>query len=261
MCGLMFWLCLPVLSVHAAELTGETIVEHCSNKYQGEDQRSSLAVTFKNDNGKTERMEFLRLWKEGGDDELLEKVLMITRFPVDQRNIRFMRWGYSLQSGRDAEQWIYLPDLRSIRRLSPRDPGDLEWGFTDEDLTIRPAAADQHSFKGINRMGNMQFYVVESTPEQYPSIYSKWVTWYRKTPGWEQCVPTEIHYYDKQGLVMKRVGIVWQQVDDAWLWEKAIVEDVTAGRTITYEVMDVEVNIGLKDRLFTERTLRRGYHP
>jgi hypothetical protein len=247
-------------SIAADEPSVRDIVTHCNNKYQGDDQRSNLIVTFTNGSGKVEKTGFTRLWKNyTGKDKLVEKVIMITEFPADKQNIRFMRWGYTLESGKDAEQWIYIPDLRKVRRISPRAPDDMEWGFVNEDLTEHPPDADDHTLLGIDTVSGVQFYVVQSMPGRYASIYSKWVTWYPRTSDWEQCVPVEIHYYGRDGLLLKRVGIAWQKVGTAWLWKKAVVEDVKASRTIAYEVTDVKVNVGLDDNLFTERTLRLGY--
>ncbi len=252
--------CVPY-RLNAAEVNADDIVAHCNNKYQGDDQQSKLTVTFKNSTGKVETAGFTRLWKNyTGTGDLQEKVIMISEFPADKKDIRFMRWGYTQQSGKDAEQWIYLPDLRKVRRISPRPADDLEWGFINEDLTDRRTDTDTHTLLGVQTVAGIPFYLVESKPKQYPSQYSIWLTWYPKTPHWEQCVPAEIHYYARDGQLLKRVGIVWQQLGKAWLWKKAVVEDVKASRTITYEVTDVRINVGLSDHLFNERTLRLGYN-
>ncbi len=251
--------CLPHC-LSAAQVDVDDIVAHCSNKYQGDDQQSKLTVTFKNSSGKVEKVGFTRLWKNyAGTDDLQEKVIMITEFPADKMGIRFMRWGYTLQSGKDAEQWIYLPDLRKVRRISPRPADDLEWGFINEDLAQRGADADTHTLLGVDTIAGQPFYLVESKPKLHPSQYSKWLTWYTKTASWDQCLPMEVHYYGHDGLVIKRIGIAWQQQGRAWLWKKAIVQDVKASRTISYEITDVKINVGLSDHLFNERTLRLGY--
>lgn len=251
--------CLPY-GLNAAPVSGDDIVAHCSNKYQGDDQQSKLTVTFVNGDGKTEKTGFTRLWKDyTGKGDLTEKVIIMTDFPADKKDIRFMRWGYTLKSGKDAEQWIYIPQLRTVRRISTRPADDLEWGFINEDLTGRGAGADIHTLLGVDTIGGQPFYRVESKPKGYPSQYSKWLTWYSKTASWDQCVPVETHYYGHDGLLIKRVGIAWQKQGRAWLWKKAVVQDVKASRTISYEVTDVKVNVGLSDRLFNERTLRMGY--
>lgn len=251
--------CLPC-ALNAAPVTGNDIVAHCSSKYQGDDQQSKLMVTFVNSAGKVEKTGFTRLWKHfTGKGGLVEKVIMITEFPADKKEIRFMRWGYTLQSGKDAEQWIYIPQLRKVRRISLRPADDLEWGFINEDLAERGTNADIHTLLGVDTIAGRPFYLVESKPRHYPSQYSKWLTWYPKSASWDQCVPMEIHYYGHDGLLIKRVGIAWQQQGKAWLWKKAIVQDVKASRTISYEVTHVEINVGLNERLFNERTLRLGY--
>jgi hypothetical protein len=252
--------CVPY-GLNAAPVNGDDIVAHCSNKYQGDDQQSKLTVTFVNSGGKVEKTGFTRLWKRySGTDDLQEKVIIITEFPADKKDIRFMRWGYTLQSGKGAEQWIYIPQLRKVRRVSPRPADDLQWGFIDEDLSEHDPAADTHRLLGVDTINGRPFYLVESRPKEYQSQYSKWLTWYPKTASWDQCAPVELHYYGHDGLLIKRVGIAWQKLGKAWLWKKAIVQDVKAARTISYEVTDVKVNVGLSDHLFNERTLRMGYN-
>ena len=82
--------CLPY-RLSAAEINVNDIVAHCSNKYQGDDQQSKLTVTFKNSAGKVQKTGFTRLWKNfAGKDDLLEKVIMITEYPADKKDIRFI---------------------------------------------------------------------------------------------------------------------------------------------------------------------------
>jgi hypothetical protein len=169
-----------------------------------------------------------------------------------------MRWGYSTTSGKPADQWVYLPEMHMVRRVSQRDPANTDWGYGDEDLRIRDLDEDDHRLKQIERIDGREYYVVESVPRN-GSAYGKRITHFNKADNWEDCAPRQVDYYDKDGELLKQEFITWQRINTAWVWDTAVMYNVRTKVTATYQMLKTEVNVGLDDRLFSERHLRRGY--
>lgn len=257
-------LCFTPL-VHAqgeAQISGAEIVRNCDYKYAGEDQKSQLTIKLKDQAGNERQTVYLRLWKDyKGADDIQDKMVLFTLYPPDAKGAAFMRTAFSPESRKSADQLIYLPVLRKIRRVSVRDLGDSFLGsdLTYGDISLRRVEDDTHKFVRIDRdRQGREFYVVESVPKEAQSLYGKKVNWYTKTDDWEQCVKVRVDYYDKKDAFLKRQLIKWQRVGPAWVWEKVFVQNAQTFHSSFFEVEKVEINIGLKDELFSERRLRLG---
>ncbi len=242
-------------------LSGTEIFKRCGYKYPGEDQRSKFTVMLRDRQGNIKKSEYLRYWKDfKGRDGIADKMLLFTIYPPDAKGAAFMRVAYTATKGYKVDQWIYLPVLRKIRRVSIRDPGDnfLNSNLTYADVGRRALEDDEHKFLGIKEIKGMRFYLVESTPKEKRPLYSKRIFWFLKTKDWDDCVNTRIDYYDLKGELLKEQFIKWQKVGKAWIWDRVLVRsrrDLTAS---VFQISDVLINTGLPDKIFTARSLRRG---
>lgn len=219
-----------------------------------------MLITITDENGKGAKSEYRRLWKQyDGKDAVVDKVMLFTESPPDIRGVNFMRWGYTAESGKAADQWGYLPEMHMVRRVSQRDPANMDWGYNDEDLRIRDRDEDEHRFKRIARIDGQDYYLVESVLRT-ASAYGKRVTYFNKSDDWESCAPRQVDYYGDNGALLKQEFISWQRLNGAWVWDIAVMYNVRTKVTAIYQMQDTEVNVDLDDRLFSERQLRRG-HP
>lgn len=244
--------------LQAQELSGEEIFKNCYYKNAGNDQRSRLLVTSVLANGKKVSSEYIRLWKNyNGKKGVVDKVILYT-VSAHNKGLGFMRWGYTNGSQKLADQWVYLPEMRIVKRISKRSPEEMDWGFSDDDLRVRDIDEDDHRFIETRTFEGNQFYVVESIPKNDP-IYGKRVTWFSKTDDWEQCLERRVDYFDKDLKMVKKQIVAWRNIDGAWVWETAVVKNFRTNSSIVYDVKDIEVNVGLKDRVFTTRALAKGH--
>lgn len=245
----------------AADQTGADIVRHCDYKNPGEDQLSRLSISLIDKDGNERKNVYARLWKNyHGKDSILDKMVLFTEFPPDAKGTGFMRWGYTAASGKLADQWLYLPQLRKIRRVSVRDPGDSFLGsdLTYGDIEERTVDADEHVFVRVDEIKGARFHVVESSPKEARPLYSKKISWYAKVPDWNACYRAKTEYYDPQGSLLKVQTLTWQQVDGIWAWDRVEVENYQTKHKSLFEVTDAKFGVGLEDRQFTERDLKRG---
>ncbi|MBL1259787.1 MAG: outer membrane lipoprotein-sorting protein [Thiotrichaceae bacterium] len=239
-------------------LSGAEIVEHCYYKNGGEDQRSRLLVTNTLTNGRKVFSEYIRLWKSyGGQDGIVDKVVLYTA-SAHNKGLAFMRWGYTNGSDRLADQWVYLPEMRIVKRISKRSPEEMDWGFSDDDLRVRDIDEDEYRFVEERTVEGKAFYIVESIPKHDP-VYGKRISWFSKGKDWEHCLESRVDYFDKEMKMVKKQLITWRKIKGAWVWETGIVKNFRTDSTIVYDARDIEVNVGLKGREFSTRALARGY--
>jgi len=245
-----------------AEPTGRDIVAQCDNKYPGENQKSQLSITLTDKSGNERKTVYLRLWKDmKGVDDVFDKMVLFTLYPPDAKGAGFMRWAYTEESKKQAEQWIYLPVLRKIRRVSVRDQSDSFLGsdLTYGDISYRSLDADDHQLVRIDRdKNNDEYYVVVSIPKEANPQYSKKMSWYAKKADPEECVKVRVDYFDNKDAFLKRQLLKWQKVNNAWVWDKVFVQNVQTRHKSFFEIEKVKINAGIKDSWFTERKLKQG---
>lgn len=246
----------------AGQITGRDVVEQCDFKNPGNDQRSQLTINLIDQFGEERKTVYLRLWKDWkGKDGILDKMVLFTLYPPDARGAAFMRWAYDPKMGKHAEQWIYLPTLQKIRRISVRDLSDSFLGsdLTYGDISYRNIDEDEHKLLRIDRDKNgNQYYVVVSTPKEADPQYSKKVSWYIKQPDMNNCVKVRVNYYDKKGLFLKQQDLKWQKVNGAWVWDEVFVQNAQTRHKSHFKVEKVKINGGIDNEWFTERRLRLG---
>ena len=246
----------------AEELTGAEIVQRCDKEANaGHDQRTILTVILRDSAGNEKKNVYRRYWKDyEGRKKIADKMVLFTQFPPDAKGTGFMRWGYIPGEGKNAEQWLYLPSLASTRRVSVRDPGDSFLGsdLTYQDISPRLLSQDNHQLLREETRDGQAYYVVESLPKESNPLYSKVIAWYEKTANWADCNKRRVEYYDPRGQLQKVQSLTWQKVDNAWVWDRVLVDNQEIGHSSIFQVTDVSINVGLKDSVFTERTLKRG---
>jgi len=247
---------------YAQELSGSDVVQRCDlDTDPGRDQHTTLTVVLSDAAGNVRKNIYQRFWKDaGGKKKIADKMMLFTEFPPDARGTGFMRWGYLAGEDKNADQWLYLPALNTIRRVSVRDPGDSFLGsdLTYQDISPRLLSQDEHVLLPVEKKKGEKFYVVESKAKESDPLYGKVISWYQQADSWADCNKRRIEHYDSRNNLIKVQTLSWQKIDDAWVWGEVKVDNLRNGHSSVFRVSDVSVNVGLKDRMFSERTLKRG---
>ncbi len=241
------------------ELSGKDIVRQCDAKYPGEDQQSELTISMKDKSGNQRKTVYFRVWKDTkGVGGVVDKMTLFTVFPPDAKGAGFMRVAYN---EKNAEQSIYLPNLQKIRKVSVRDLSDSFLGsdLTYGDISYRDINEDAHNYVRTDRdKQGVEFFVVESIPKEANPQYSKKISWFHNTANPEDCIKVRVDYFDIKGALLKRQRLKWQKVDDAWVWDKVLVDNAQTFHSSFFEVKDVKINTNVDEEWFTERRLRLG---
>jgi hypothetical protein len=261
----MLWAgALPAAESADGNITADDIVQHCYFKYPGDDQRSQLTILLRDKGGNEKKTVYKRYWKDyKGKDGFADKMVLFTLYPPDAEHVGFLRWSYPAATDKNPDQWVYLPVLRKMRRVSVRDPAD---SFLGSDLTHFDIAGHQldgsdNQIMRTVRQGNDLLIEVRSVPrDKDKAIYGGYITLFDKGPGtdWDNCLMREMQYYDKHGDLLKKEVFKWQKIGKAWVWDTVSVANIQSGHSSLFNIADVQINVGLQDETFTERNLKEG---
>jgi len=239
-------------ALSAQSMTGRDIVEKSYNRPTGDDQVSNLKMTLINSRG-SERVREIKQFTR--DDGKVEKSIMFFLAPADVKNTSFMNFSYSDDKADD--QWIYLPALRKVKRISSDSKSDYFMGsdFTYDDLGDRKLDEDKHKFLRSEMLVGKDCYVVESVSKDPDYMYSKTITWINK----KNFIGVKKEFYDEDGELLKILHIKkYENVSGFDIITHSEMENVQRDHKTKMELSDVEVNIGVSDSKFSQRMMMRG---
>jgi len=227
--------------------------------YQGLDMKqNALMELIDKDGGKRIRvMTMLRLnAKTGGN----QKYFIYFHKPRDVKRMTFMVWKYPKK---EDDRWIFIPAVDLIRRIAADDKRSSFVGsdFTYEDVSGRDADSDTHTLLREEKLGDKNVYVIQSIPKA-ATDYTKRLSWIDK----KSFLPLKEEYYDAQEQ-LSRVFTA-DKIEDIRAGEgkemqifptitKRVMKNVKTGHRTEVTYSSVSYNLGLKDKDFSERRMRR----
>jgi len=236
-----------------AQMTGREIVDKAYNLPSGDDVTSTLTMTLTNKSGQTRVRKIKQFSKDMGD---VEKSIMFFMTPADVKNTSFMNWTYD-DDNKSDDQWIYLPALKKVKRISSDSKSDYFMGsdFTYDDLGDRKLDADTHKLLREETLDGQECYVVESTSKDEDYMYSKTITWIRK----DNFVGMKKEFYDEDGELLKVLSI--KKVDKIkgyWVISHSEMKSVQKNHSTNIELSNIKINTGVPSSKFSERMMTRG---
>ncbi|MDP8267420.1 MAG: outer membrane lipoprotein-sorting protein [Candidatus Tenebribacter davisii] len=237
----------------AQEITGLKVVENVYNRPTGNDQTADLTMSLVNSRG-DERVRIINQFlKDFGD---IEKKIMFFVSPADVYNTSFMNWSYD-EVGKDDDQWIYLPALKRVKRISSDSKSDYFMGsdFTYDDLGDRHPSSDTHKLLREEEIDGEMCYVVESTPKEEEYMYSKTITWIVK----DKWIGKKKEFYDEDDELLKTLTVKESvTLKDVIVITISEMHNVQSDHKTIMKLENVQVNTGVSDNKFTERMMKRG---
>lgn len=240
---------------------GEEIIQkaHQAFYYPGTDMKARITMELLDKSGyKRERiLTMLRLnQKEEGN----QKYYLYFHYPPDVKRLVFMVWKYPKK---DDDRWIYIPAVDLVRRIAASDARSSFVGsdFTYEDISGRDTSLDTHRLVREEKYGKRACYLVESKPKK-AAEYVKKLSWIDKKTS----LPLKEEYYDLQGELFRifttdRVRTVKAVKGGKKVSYPTVIrrtmKNVKTGHKTVVTFRDVAYEIGLKEKVFTERYLRR----
>ncbi len=241
-----------IFNINAQKLTGKQIIEKVYNRPSGDDQSSNLTMTLINAQGKQRVRKLKQYLKDNGT---VEKKIMFFTAPADVKGTSFMNWSYS--NGKSDDQWIYLPALKKIKRISSDSKGDYFMGsdFTYDDLGDRHPSEDTHKLLREETVNGVKCYVVQSIPKDEDYMYSKTITWINKA----NFIGVKKEFYDEDGDLLKIMHVnSSQKISGITVVTKITMVNKQKNHKTIISLSNVKINSGIPDSKFTERMMMRG---
>ena len=227
--------------------------------YPGDDMKGRVTMELidRNDGKRTRVMTMLRRDEaEGGN----QKYFIYFHEPGDVRRMTFMVWKYP---EKEDDRWIFVPAVDLIRRIAADDKRSSFVGsdFTYEDVSGRDVNADTHTSLREEKLGDRTCYVIQSVPKG-AADYARRLSWISK----ENLLPLKEEYYDAQGGLFR--VFTADRIEDISVGEgdrkqvfptvtQRTMKNVKTGHRTEVRSTSVVYNIGLDDRDFSERRMRR----
>ncbi len=244
---------LPIAVSRAEEPTALKIIQNVYDRAEGDDMQAELTMTLINKRGnKRER----KIKQYSKDYSSMEKKVMFFVSPSDVRNTSFMNWSYDEEAKND-DQWIYLPALKRIKRISSDSKSDYFMGsdFTYDDLGDRHPFADKHKLIRNEKINDEDCYVVESIPEEEEYMYSKTLTWIIK----DKWIGLKKEFYDEDGDLLKVLSVKkYEKIKDYWIITGTEMHNIQKEHITKMMLADIIIDNGISDTTFTERIMKRG---
>lgn len=237
----------------SAQLTGTQIIDKTYKRASGDDETAMLTMTLTNKSGQTRIREIQQFSKDMGKSE---KSIMFFQSPADVKNTSFMNWSYDDDDKAD-DQWIYLPALKKVKRISSDSKSDYFMGsdFTYDDLGDRKLGADNHKLLREEMKNDKLCYVVESKAKDEEYMYSRTITWIDKSTF----VGVQKEFYDEDGELLKILSIKSvEKIEGFYVITHSEMKNVQKDHSTSMTLGNVNINSGISSDKFSERMMMRG---
>lgn len=235
-----------------AQTDGREVMEQVYHRPTGETMSADLIMEITNSRGSV-RQRSIRQYSRDADGT--EKKVMFFTAPADVRDTSFMTWSYD--DGKDDDQWIYLPALKRVKRISADSKNSSFMGsdFTYDDLGQRHPSEDQHRILRQESYRGEDCYVIESTPLGSDAEFSRTISWIIK----DKWIGLKREYYNSSGEIFKTLEINSYDKTDGYLVITDMrMKNLDKGSETQIRMEDVSFDTNLSDSFFTERQMKMG---
>lgn len=222
------------------------------------DRRQALALRIEDARGGTRERELVMLTQRTDPGE--DKTLTVFRAPGDLRGTAFLQFAHRDE---DAEQWLYLPELERVRRITSRAKNQSFMGtdFSYRDLELLTDVVEWRADEAHAKSLGSEAWQGQTAEriELRPSA---------KSIGYERVIVT----VTKPDLLLRRMEFFESGDTPAKTLDLEKIAEVGGiptprrltmvrhdggGRTVI-DVSEVRYDDKLASRLFTQRSLERG---
>ena len=242
-----------------AQKTGLEIMQLVDARDDGDTLKQHIKQRLIDRRGNVRERDMITFSKDYGKD-----IKSISYFlaPANVRDTALLTWDYDgIEKGDD--QWLYLPALKKVRRISSSDRGDYFMGtdFTFEDIKTTPELEDYHWARtGSETLDGFDVWVVEAEPRtdalKRNLGYAKIRYYVRK----DIHMYVKVDFWDRKGQELKHlVSTGIEEIDGIWTATGGVMSNVQTGHRTELIFSKHQYNNKLSDRVFSERMLKRGY--
>ena len=250
------WL-LPATKTRAAqspEEKGLAIAKEADRRDQGfGDFQAELEMILRNRHGQESRRHIRIRTLEVENDG--DKSLMIFDTPKDVKGTAFLTFSHK---NKDDDQWLYLPALKRVKRISSRNKSGSFMGseFSYEDIASQEV--EKYTYKWLRDepfAGHDCFVVADYPVDTKNSGYTRQVTWRDK----DEYRLWKVEYYDRKGAKLKTLTLdgYKKYLDKFWRPDTMHMVNHQNGKSTELLWSAYRFQVGLKDSDFNKNSLKR----
>lgn len=183
-----------------------------------------------------------------------DKSLTIFDTPKDVKGTAFLSFTHSLKPD---EQWLYLPALKRVKRISSSNKSGPFMGseFSYEDISSQEIAKYKYKYIKDDKINGRDTFVIERFPQYKKSGYSRQLAWIDK----EMYQALKIEFYDHKNALLKTLTEHEYKLHLDKFWRPGRLEMVNhqTGKSTTLIWKSYTFKNGFSDRDFDRNSLKR----
>ncbi len=251
---LSLWTLPESAPAETPEEKGLSVAQEVDRRDSGfKDLTANMLMILKNKHGQesTRKIRVKTLEVEGDGD----KSLTIFDNPRDVKGTAFLNYTHKVG---DDDQWLYLPALKRVKRISSRNKSGSFMGseFSYEDIASQEV--EKYTYKWIQDeiYDGQKCFVVERYPvDKKNSGYTRLVTWIDKN----EYRVLKVEYYDRKDSHLKTLSFKGYQeyLGKFWRADEMDMVNHQNGKSTKLLWSNYIFQTGLTDRDFTKSSLKR----
>lgn len=249
-------LALPV-AAELPDIEARQVAVNVDEREDGDDETTEMEMILINKRDQQRVRKVVTYRKDIGEDS---KSVMFFLEPADVRGTGFLSWSYDDES-KDDDQWLYLPALKKVRRISSSGKADYFMGtdFTYSDMGDREIDDYNYAHLGTEVIDGVECYHLERLPRDDDVIdetgYSRSEIWVRP----DIWMMMKAVFYDKKGKLLKELAVSdFEDINGIWVAKTMHMNNIQKKHQTYLKLINNQFNTGLEEDLFSQRTLTRG---
>ncbi|PWB35339.1 outer membrane lipoprotein-sorting protein [Pseudomonas sp. SDI] len=236
----------------------DDIIRQARDREDGRSFMSQVSLVLVDKQGNTRVREFSYLQKDYPDGD---KFTMHFSAPSDVRDVAFHIENPQEERGVEDSQWMYLPVSRQTRRISTTDKRGAFMGsdFSYADLDNIRVSDYRQTLLGEETIDGRACYVLEREPSS-EQVLAK--TGYNRLKVWidkQNSLVMRQDYFDTRGVMIKQLRTQKvENLDGIDSITLSQVEHFVNGTRSQLRFNQLQYNVELDDKLFTQTAIRRG---
>ncbi|RKZ89660.1 MAG: outer membrane lipoprotein-sorting protein [Gammaproteobacteria bacterium] len=244
---------LPVVQAETVQEKGLAIITESDNRDKGwQDSSADMVMTLRNRKGKESIREIrVKNLEVDGDGD---KGLTVFDQPRDVKGTAFLTYSHALEPD---EQWIFLPALKRIKRISSSNKSGPFMGseFAYEDISSFEIPKYSYLYLREEMLDGHDTFVLEIRPQYKHSGYTKSHLWIDKKEYRIQ----KIDFYDRKDALLKtqQFSDYKKYLDQYWRAHTMTMNNHQNGKSTTLKWSNYTFQNGLTDKDFEKNDLKR----
>lgn len=242
----------PVLALTPEERGLEISTEAKVRDAGWGDMQAEMLMILRNKQGEESVREIrLKSLEQENDGD---KSLSVFDKPRDVKGTAFLSFSHSV--GAD-DQWLYLPALKRVKRISSRNKSGPFMGseFAYEDLSSFEIEKYTYKYLQDEACEGGQCFVVEQFPVDKNSGYTRRVVWLDQ----DEYRIRKVEFYDRKNSLLKVLTFegYQQYLGKYWRADVQKMSNLQNGKSTDLKWSGYQFQTGLKDADFNKNTLKR----